>query len=123
MKKLILFSALILAPLCAQATQLTCEYGYAGVSLGTIKLSYDDNNIPSQYAEVSLFFAPMQKMPLTNEVPNADEFLRLTVSKDDASNELLIMIKKPQSDSMESILRNSGAPDGAKEMQGLCIRH
>lgn len=105
----------------AQATQLICEYGYAGVSLGTIKFSYDENNVPSKHAEVSLFFAPMQKMPLTNEVPSTDEFLRLTVSKDDASNELLIMIKKPQSDSMESILRNSGAPDGAKEMQGLCV--
>lgn len=89
--------------------------------MGTIKFSYDENNIPSKYAEVSLFFAPMQKMPLTNEVPNADEFLRLTISKDDASNELLIMIKKPQGDTFESILRNSGVPDGAKEMPGLCV--
>ncbi|MNK94989.1 hypothetical protein D3C87_1152110 [compost metagenome] len=121
MKKLILSSALILAPLFAQATELKCEYGYAGVSLGTVKFSYDANNIPSEYAEVSLFFAPMQKMPLTNEVPAADEFLRLTISKDDASNELLIMIKKPQGDTIPSILRNSGAPDGAKEMQGLCV--
>ena len=112
---------MILAPLLAQATQMTCEYGYAGVSLGKVKFSVNENNIPSEYAEVSLFFAPMRKMPLTNEAPAADEMLRLTISKDDASNELLIMIKKPEGDTINSVLRNSGAPDGAKEMQGLCI--
>lgn len=89
--------------------------------MGKIKFSVDENNIPSEYAEVSLFFAPMRKMPLTNETPAADEMLRLTVSKDDASNTLLIMIKKPDGDTINSILRNSGAPEGAKEMAGLCV--
>ena len=121
MKKLILSLFLIFAPLLAQATQLSCEYGYAGVSIGKIKFSVDENNVPGEYAEVSLFFAPMRRMPLTNETPAADEMLRLTVSKDDASNTLLIMIKKPDGDTINSILRNSGAPEGAKEMAGLCV--
>jgi hypothetical protein len=121
MKKIILASALILAPVFAQATQMYCEYGLSGVSLGKIKFSYDANTIPSEYAEVSLFFAPMRKMPITNEIPAADEMLRMTISKDDASNQLLIMIKKPEGDTIHSVLRNSGAPDGAKELQGLCV--
>jgi hypothetical protein len=121
MKKLILSSALILAPLLTQAAQLKCEYGYAGVAMGSIKLTVDDNNLPSEYAEVSLFFAPMRKMPITNETAAAGEFLRLVIYKDDPKNELLMIVKNHEGNSIKSILHNPSAPAGAKEMQGLCV--
>lgn len=121
MTKIILSSALILSPLFTQAAQLTCDYGFAGVSMGTIKVSVDGNNLPGEYADVSLFFAPTRQMPVTNRTPASDEFLNLVLSKDDPSNELLMIIKKPEGNTLKSTLHNPSAPIGAKEMQGVCV--
>lgn len=122
MKKTILSFAIVLTPLISQGFDLKCEYGFSGVAMGNIKFSVDNKNQPSEYAEVSLFFAPMKKMPITNETPNAGEFLRMTIAKDDPTSELFIVVKNPEGNTIKSVLHNPGAPAGAKELQGTCTR-
>jgi hypothetical protein len=120
MKKLICLFAFILCRLVnAQAAVLKCEYGMAGAALGTVNLPLDENGVPGEYAEVSLFFAPMRQMPVTNIAAGAGEFLRLYLSKDDPNNELLMTVKIG---TLKSVLFNASAPAGAKELQGLCTR-
>jgi hypothetical protein len=121
MKKLICLFTFILCPFVnAQAAVLKCEYGMGGASLGTVNLPVDENGVPGEYAEVSLFFAPMRQMPVTNVAAGAGELLRLYLSKDDPSNELLMVVKTASNGSMKSSLFNASAPAGAKELQGTC---
>ncbi|MNT49530.1 hypothetical protein D3C72_1863910 [compost metagenome] len=92
----------------------------AGAQLGTVRLSVNEDGEPAETAEVSLFFAPMRKMPVTPVAAGAGEILRLYLSKDDPSNELLMTVKSPVGDSMKSVLFNASAPSGAKELFGVC---
>jgi len=112
---------LIASPIfSAQAALLNCEYSMTGAPLGTVRLSVDENGRPADMAEVSLFFAPMRKVPVTQVDAGTGELLRLYLSKDDPSNELLMTVKTPEGDSMKSVLFNASAPGGAKELRGVC---
>jgi|GEM_PF-1700451 hypothetical protein len=121
MKKFIFVLIGILCPFfTAQAAMLKCEYSMSAAPLGTVNLPLDENGFPGEYADVSLFFAPMRKMPVTNVSAETGELLRLYLSKDDPSNELLMVVRAPANGAMKSTLFNAAAPAGAKELQGTC---
>lgn len=121
MKKNIVFYIVTFFPFfAAQAGQLKCDYSFSGAPLGSVKLSVDENGLPGEFAEVALFFAPAKKMPVTNDIPEAGESLRLYIAKDDPNNELQMIVKNPQGSVVKSILINNSAPAGMKELQGIC---
>lgn len=92
----------------------------AGAALGTVRLPLLEGGEPSELAEVSLFFTPMRKVPVTPAAAGAGEILRVYLSKDDPSNELLMTVNFPEGDLMKSILYNASAPAGARELHGVC---
>lgn len=120
MKKIALAILLQVVSLNSFAALMKCQFGMAGAPLGDVKLPFDESGRPGEYAEVSLFFTPVRKFPVTVVASGAGEFLRLHLAKDDPQNELLMILKNPEGSLYKSVLINPNAPAGAKELQGSC---
>ncbi|MNL24472.1 hypothetical protein D3C87_1459070 [compost metagenome] len=120
MKKIALIILFQVVSLNAHSALMKCQFGMAGAPLGDVKLPFDENGQPGEYADVSLFFAPVRKFPVTVVPSGTGESLRAYLAKEDPQNELLLIVKNPEGSLYKSILINASAPAGAKELQGSC---
>lgn len=98
---------------------LVCDYQFTGVSMGTVKLELIDG-LPSEIADVALFFAPSRQMPVTVNEAQQDQELNLSLSKDDPNNHIdMIVFKFSPGEAIQSKLVNHSVPIG-KELLGTC---
>ena len=119
MKKII-FIFLLLSMQTHAGELLTCEFGIAGTSMGTIGLEFANGN-PTEKAIVNMFFAGTKELPVTVEELQAGEYLNVWLAKGDSSNNMQMVVKPLDSNNhMMAKLINPTVPTYIRELQGSC---